>query len=52
MLMYFNRVERFFDDLVYEMISNDLVIRAEVEEAELLIFSSTTLPSEHRSELL
>ncbi|XP_058750087.1 uncharacterized protein LOC131623078 [Vicia villosa] len=42
------RVERFFDDLVYEMISSDLAIRAEVEEAELLIFSSTTLPSEHR----
>ncbi|CAI8593771.1 unnamed protein product [Vicia faba] len=42
------RVERLFDELVYEMIFNDLVIRAEVEVAELLIFSSTTLPSEYR----
>ncbi|CAL5185345.1 unnamed protein product [Lathyrus oleraceus] len=42
------RVERFFDQLVYEMISNDLAIRADIEEAELLIFSSTVLPSEHR----
>ncbi|CAI8593772.1 unnamed protein product [Vicia faba] len=42
------RVERYFDQLVYEMISNDLAIRATVEEAELLIFSSTMLPSQYR----
>ncbi|CAK8532632.1 unnamed protein product [Lathyrus sativus] len=42
------RVERYFDELVYEMISNDLAIRARVEDVELLIFSSTVLPSQHR----
>ncbi|CAL5185346.1 unnamed protein product [Lathyrus oleraceus] len=42
------RVERYFDELVYEMISNDLAIRARVEEAEFLIFSSTMLPSQYR----
>ncbi|CAK8532634.1 unnamed protein product [Lathyrus sativus] len=45
------RVERYFDELVYEMISSNLAIRAKVEEAELLIFSSTMLPCQYRSEL-
>ncbi|CAJ2661958.1 unnamed protein product [Trifolium pratense] len=42
------RVERYFDQLVDEMISNDLAIRARVENAELLIFPSTMLPSQYK----
>ncbi|MCH81418.1 PHD-finger family protein expressed, partial [Trifolium medium] len=39
--------ERYYDQLVDEMISNDLAIRATVEKAELLIFPSTMLPSQY-----
>ncbi|CAK8532872.1 unnamed protein product [Lathyrus sativus] len=42
------RVERYYDQLVDEMISNDLAIRVCVEKAELLIFSSTKLPSQYK----
>ncbi|CAI8593905.1 unnamed protein product [Vicia faba] len=42
------RVERYYDQLVNEMISNDLAIRVWVEKAELLIFSSTMLPSQYK----
>ncbi|XP_045799121.1 uncharacterized protein LOC123893229 isoform X2 [Trifolium pratense] len=41
-------VERYFDQLVDEMISNDLAIRARVENAELLIFPSTMLPNQYK----
>jgi hypothetical protein len=47
----FYRVERYFDQLVDEMISNDFALRAKVEKAELLIFPSTMLPSQYKSEL-
>ncbi|XP_058773351.1 uncharacterized protein LOC131647481 [Vicia villosa] len=42
------RVERYYDQLVDEMISNDLAIRVRVEKAELLIFASTMLPSQYK----
>lgn len=42
------RVERYFDQLVHEMISNDLAIRTFIVKAELLIFPSTVLPSEYK----
>ncbi|RHN51341.1 putative chromatin regulator PHD family [Medicago truncatula] len=42
------RDERYFDQLVDEMISNDLAMRARVEKAELLIFPSTMLPSKYK----
>ncbi|PNX73435.1 hypothetical protein L195_g029337, partial [Trifolium pratense] len=43
------RFERYYDQLVDEMISRDLAIRARVEKAELLIFPSTMLPSQYKS---
>jgi hypothetical protein len=52
MLMFFYSVERYYDQLVDEMISNDLAISAKFEKSELLIFASTTLPSQYKSELL
>ncbi|CAJ2666239.1 unnamed protein product [Trifolium pratense] len=42
------RFERYYDQLVDEMISRDLAIRARVEKAELLIFPSTMLPSQYK----
>ncbi|XP_050911993.1 uncharacterized protein LOC127126962 [Lathyrus oleraceus] len=42
------RVVRYYDKLVDEMISNDLAIRVWVEKAELLIFSSRMLPSQYK----
>ncbi|WJX34196.1 hypothetical protein P8452_22330 [Trifolium repens] len=42
------RFERYYDQLVDEMISNDLAIRARVEKVELLIFPSTMLPSQYK----
>jgi hypothetical protein len=50
-LLSFYRVERYFDQLVEEMISNDFALRAKVEKTELLIFPSTMLPSQYKSEL-
>ncbi|XP_020205879.1 uncharacterized protein LOC109791037 isoform X3 [Cajanus cajan] len=41
-------VERAFHSLVDDMISSDLAIRAEVENAELLVFPSTLLPIQYR----
>jgi len=49
--MSFCRVERYFDQLVEEMIPNDLAIRARIEKSELLIFPSTMLPNQYKSEL-
>jgi len=49
--VFFYRDERYFDQLVDEMISNDLAMRAKVEKAELLIFPSTMLPFKYKSEL-
>lgn len=49
-MSYFYSVERAFDKLVDDMISFDLAIRAVVENAELLVFSSTLLPIQCRSE--
>ncbi|CAL5185445.1 unnamed protein product [Lathyrus oleraceus] len=42
------RVERYYDQLVDEMISNDLAIRVMVEKTELLIFPSTLLPRQYK----
>jgi hypothetical protein len=41
-------VERYYDQLVHEMITNDLAISAKVEKSELLIFASTMLPSQYK----
>jgi hypothetical protein len=51
MLMFFYSVERYYDQLVHEMITSDLAISAKVEKSELLIFASTMLPSQYKSEL-
>jgi hypothetical protein len=51
MLIPSYRFERYYDQLVDEMISNDLAIRARVEKVELLIFPSTMLPSQYKSKL-
>ncbi|XP_058779038.1 uncharacterized protein LOC131653028 [Vicia villosa] len=42
------RVKRYYDQLVDEMISKDLAIRVMVEKTELLIFSSTLLPRQYK----
>ncbi|CAI8593903.1 unnamed protein product [Vicia faba] len=42
------RVERYYDKLVDEMISKDLAIRVMVEKTELLIFPSTLLPRQYK----
>lgn len=44
------RNEKAFDSLVNDMISQDLAMRTVVENAELLIYSSTILPMEYWSE--
>ncbi|PNX84291.1 hypothetical protein L195_g040349, partial [Trifolium pratense] len=41
--------ERYYDQLVDEIISNDLAISAQFEKSELLIFASTMLPSQYKS---
>ncbi|XP_058779039.1 uncharacterized protein LOC131653029 [Vicia villosa] len=42
------RVERYYDQLVDEMISKDLAIRVMVEKTELIIFPSTLLPRQYK----
>jgi hypothetical protein len=51
MLISYCRFQKYYDQLVDEMISNDLAIRARVEKSELLIFPSTMLPNQYKSEL-
>lgn len=41
-------VERAYDNLVDDMISHDLGIKAMIKNAELLVFPSTVLPIKHR----
>lgn len=45
------RDEKGFDKLVDDIICLDLAIRAVVENAELLVFPSTVLPTQYRSEI-
>ncbi|KAJ7969842.1 Zinc finger, FYVE/PHD-type [Quillaja saponaria] len=45
---HIQRDENLFDKLVDDIISLDLAIRAVVENAEFLVFSSSSLPLEHR----
>ena len=39
-----------FESLVDSMISKDLAMRSMVQNAELLVFASTVLPKQYRSE--
>lgn len=43
------RSERFYDNLVDEMVEEDLALKAIVKNAELLVFPSTKLPLSHWS---
>lgn len=50
LLVPWNRYERMFDNLVREMLSNELGMKAILKNAELLVFTSTELPLNYWSE--
>jgi hypothetical protein len=51
-LSCFSRPNEDFDKLVKKVMDNDLILRAYVGEAEMLIFPSILLPERHQSRFI
>ena len=49
-IKHLRRDEKAFDKLVEDIIGSEMALRAVVKNAELLIFPSTVLPAQYRSE--